>query len=128
MSEVENLIQKAAKARENSYSPYSNYPVGAALLGADGNIYTGANVENGVNDLSICAERVALFKAVSEGTSNFERLAVVCEDEYCKPCGACRQTLIEHAPDLEVIMANPDGNFRTVDLKNLLPEAFSLGE
>lgn len=126
MSEVAKLIQKAAKARENSYSPYSNYPVGAALLGLDGNTYTGTNVENGVNDLSICAERVALFKAISEGTREFERIAVVCEDEYCKPCGACRQALMEHAPDLEVIMANPEGDYKTIDLKDLLPETFEL--
>ncbi|MBS3735943.1 MAG: cytidine deaminase [Candidatus Bipolaricaulota bacterium] len=126
MTDTKKLVQKAIKARENSYSPYSNYPVGAALLGADGDIYTGTNVENGVNGLSICAERVALFKAVSEGTREFERLAVVCEDEYCKPCGACRQTLIEHAPDLEIIMANPEGNYRSVGLKDLLPEAFNL--
>lgn len=128
MSAVEELIKKATNARENSYSPYSNYPVGAALLGTNGNTYTGTNVENGVNDLSICAERVALFKAVSEGTRDFERLAVVCEGEYCKPCGACRQTLMEHAPDLEIIMANPDGNYKTVSLKDLLPEAFNLEE
>lgn len=128
MSEVKKLIQKAIKARENSYSPYSDYPVGAVLLGSNGNTYTGTNVENGVNDLSICAERVALFKAISEGTQEFKKLAVVCEDEYCKPCGACRQTLMEHAPDLEVIMANPNGNYRTVALKDLLPEAFDLEE
>lgn len=123
---AKKLIQNAAKARQNSYSPYSNYSVGAALLGSDGNIYTGTNVENGVNDLSICAERVALFKAVSVGVRDFKKLAVVCDDEYCKPCGACRQTLIEHAPDLEIIMANPEGNYRSVGLKDLLPEAFNL--
>ncbi len=125
---TENLIQKAIKARENSYSPYSDYPVGAALLGSDGTIYTGTNVENGVNDLSICAERVALFKAISEGTRNFDKLAVVCEDDYCKPCGACRQTLMEHAADLVVLMANPAGNHKKTALKDLLPETFSLGE
>jgi len=126
MSEIEMLIQKAVKARKNSYSPYSNYPVGAALLGSDGNTHTGTNVENGVNGLSICAERVALFKAISEGKRDFKKLAVVCEDEYCKPCGACRQALMEHAPDLEIIMANPEGKYKTVDLKSLLPHAFNL--
>lgn len=125
-TETEELIQEASKARENSYSPYSDYPVGAALLGSDGVIYTGTNVENGVNDLSICAERVALFKAISEGSLNFDKLAVVCEDDYCKPCGACRQTLMEHAPDLEVLMANPAGDYKKTSLKDLLPETFSL--
>ena len=126
MNRTEELIEMAAKARENSYSPYSNFPVGAALLGSSGKVYTGVNVENGVNDLSICAERVALFKAISEGESNFEKLAVVCEGDYCKPCGACRQTLLEHAPELEVIMANTGGNSREVKLEDLLPEAFNL--
>ncbi|MCF7890705.1 cytidine deaminase [Candidatus Bipolaricaulota bacterium] len=126
MNEVEKLIQKAIKVRENSYSPYSNYPVGAVLLGSNGDTYTGTNVENGVNSLSICAERVALFKAISRGTREFEKLVVVCESEYCKPCGACRQTLMEHAPNLEIIMANPDGNYKTVRLEDLLPEAFNL--
>ena len=125
MNQTEELIEMAAKARGNAYSPYSNYPVGAALLGSSGNVFTGVNVENGVNDLSICAERVALFKAISEGESNFEKLAVVCEGDYCKPCGACRQTLLEHAPELEVIMANTRGNSREVKLQDLLPEAFN---
>ncbi|MFB6291430.1 MAG: cytidine deaminase [Candidatus Bipolaricaulia bacterium] len=126
MNKSKKLVQKAEEARKNSYSPYSSYPVGAALLDTDGNIFTGANVENGVNDLSLCAERVALFKAISEGARDFEKLAVVCEGEYCKPCGACRQTLMEHAPDLDVIMANPEGDEKRVKLHELLPEAFSL--
>ena len=126
MTNNEKLIQKANRARRNSYSPYSNFPVGAALLDASDNIYTGTNLENCVNDLSICAERVALFKALSEGARDFKKLAVVCEGDYCKPCGACRQTLIEHAPDLKVIMANPEGDHKILKLENLLPRAFKL--
>ena len=128
MTSIDDLIEMANRARKNSYSPYSGYPVGAALVAADGSIFTGTNVENGVNDLSICAERVALFKAISEGKKDFERLAVVCSGKYCKPCGACRQTLLEHAPDLVVFMANPEGDYKEVKLKELLPEAFSLDE
>jgi cytidine deaminase len=126
MNEVKRLIESARAARESAYAPYSKYPVGAALLGSDGQVFTGTNIENGVNDLSICAERVALFKAISEGVKDFKKLAVVCEGDYCKPCGACRQTLIEHAPDLKIIMANPEGNYKTVELKDLLPETFRL--
>jgi len=125
-AELQELIQAAIAVRQRAYAPYSRYPVSAALLTKAGNVYTGVNVENGVNDLSICAERVALFKAISEGESNFEKLAVVCEGDYCKPCGACRQTLLEHAPELEVIMANTGGNSREVKLEDLLPEAFNL--
>ena len=126
MNKEKKLIESARAARENAYAPYSKYPVGAALLGSDGQVFTGTNIENGVNDLSICAERVALFKAISEGVKDFKKLAVVCEGDYCKPCGACRQTLIEHAPDLKIIMANPEGNYKTVELKDLLPETFRL--
>jgi len=122
----EELIKLALEAREKAYAPYSGYRVGAALLTGDGSTFTGVNVENGVNDLSICAERVALFKAISEGRREFEKLAVVCAGDYCRPCGACRQTLLEHQADLTVIMANPDGNSRIVQLNELLPEAFEL--
>jgi cytidine deaminase len=126
MNEDKGLIQLAVEARKEAYAPYSEFPVGAALLTEEGETYTGVNVENGVNDLSICAERVALFKAVSEGARDFSKLAVVCEGEYCKPCGACRQTLLEHAPELTVLMGNLEGEFKSVQLKELLPEAFQL--
>jgi cytidine deaminase len=126
MNEDKGLIQLAVEVRKEAYAPYSEFPVGAALLTEEGETYTGVNVENGVNDLSICAERVALFKAVSEGARDFSKLAVVCEGEYCKPCGACRQTLLEHAPELTVLMGNLEGEFKSVQLKELLPEAFQL--
>ncbi len=127
-TDAEHLIEMAKEARENSYSPYSNFPVGAALMTPAGEIYTGTNVENGVNGLSLCAERVALFKAISEGEREFEKLAVVCGDTFCRPCGACRQTLKEHAPDLTVIMADTSGNYEIKSLKELLPKAFGLDE
>lgn len=126
MIDDEDLIGLAHEAREGAYAPYSGFPVGAALETDEGEVYTGANVENGVNDLSICAERVALFKAVSEGVRNFRKLAVVCKGDYCKPCGACRQTLMEHGPDLKVLMGNLDGDYKAVALKELLPEVFQL--
>jgi len=122
----EELIAKALEARKKAYCPYSEFPVGAALEGGSGRVFAGANVENGVNDLSICAERVALFKGVSEGEREFRKIAVVCAGDFCSPCGACRQTLFEHAPHLRVLMAKPNGDYRTVKLSKLLPEAFEL--
>lgn len=126
MLDNEDLIELAQEARKRAYAPYSGFPVGAALETKKGEVYTGANVENVVNDLSICAERVALFKAISEGARDFSRLAVVCRGEYCKPCGACRQTLIEHEPALKVLMGNLEGEYKEVELTDLLPEAFQL--
>lgn len=121
------LVERALAARAEAYAPYSRFAVGAALLAADGTVYTGANVENASYGLSMCAERVALFKAVSEGRRSFSALAVACgEDEYCRPCGACRQVLAEFAPDLRLLMANARGDFREMMLTELLPEAFRL--
>ncbi|MFP4136648.1 MAG: cytidine deaminase [Candidatus Acetothermia bacterium] len=126
MTENEKLIELATEVRKNAYAPYSGFPVGAALLTEEGKAYTGTNVENGVNDLSICAERVALFKAVAKGEREFSKIAVVCESDHCQPCGACRQTLMEHAPELTVLMGNLEGEYETIQLKELLPEAFLL--
>jgi cytidine deaminase len=120
------LLNLAIEVRKYAYCPYSNFPVGAALLCSDGKVYTGVNVENVVNSLSICAERVALFKAISEGEHDFVKIAVVCNAEHCRLCGACRQVLYEHAPDLEVLMGNPQGKFKRTTIRDLLPEAFSL--
>ncbi|MFP3953657.1 MAG: cytidine deaminase [Candidatus Acetothermia bacterium] len=127
-TDAKRLIERARQARKKSYSPYSNFPVGAALMTTGGKIYTGTNVENGVNGLSICAERVALFKAISEGETGFDKLAVVCGDSYCRPCGACRQTLSEHAPDLTVIMSSVSGRYEVKSLAELLPKTFGLDE
>lgn len=120
------LIEKAARARDNAYCPYSSFPVGAAILTGSGAVYLGANVENVVNGLSMCAERVALFKAITKGEDRFRKLAVVCGEYPCPPCGACRQTLYEHAPDLEIIMADPKGNYTVRSLGELLPFPFEL--
>ena len=121
MTEKE-LIAKAFEMLEYSYAPYSNFPVGAALECEDGAVFTGCNVENASYGLTMCAERTAAFKAVSEGHRRFRRIAIAgrCED-YCWPCGACRQVLWEFGPDMEVICLNRDGEAKRVPLRELLP-------
>lgn len=119
-----NLVQTAIEARKWVYAPYSNYPVGAALLTSSGRTYDGVNVENAVYPLSICAERVAVFKAVSEGENHFEAIAVVTRDGG-SPCGSCRQVLSEFGSETIVLLADDQGNIvleTTVD--DLLPNAF----
>ncbi len=119
------LLEMAKKARENAYAPYSNFKVGAAIITEDGKIFTGANVENASYGLSICAERVALFKAVSEGYRKFKAIAVVADtDGPVSPCGACRQVLSEFG-DMDVIMANVKGDMKVMKLSELLPESFT---
>jgi len=131
MSDQE-LVELAFTMLQRSYVPYSHFPVGAALEGADGTVYTGCNVENAAYGSSICAERTALVKAVSEGCRSFRRLAVVGNgQDYCWPCGACRQILYEFAPELEVLVANGDHSFVKYSLCALLPQGFgpsSLGQ
>ncbi|MCI8415264.1 MAG: cytidine deaminase [Ruminiclostridium sp.] len=131
MSDQE-LVELAFTMLQRSYVPYSHFPVGAALEGADGTVYTGCNVENAAYGSSICAERTALVKAVSEGCRSFRRLAVVGNgQDYCWPCGACRQMLYEFAPELEVLVANGDHSFVKYSLCALLPQGFgpsSLGQ
>lgn len=121
-----DLVKLANDARRLAYAPYSKFPVGAALLCADETVVTGVNIENAVNGLSLCAERVALFKAISEGKREFVKIAVSCESDHCRPCGACRQVLHEHAPKLEVLMGNPQGDFTRTTIAELLPDAFTL--
>ncbi|MBL7183166.1 MAG: cytidine deaminase [Anaerolineae bacterium] len=118
------LIAKAIEAREKAHVPYSHFAVGAALLARSGRIYTGCNVENASYGLSICAERVAVFKAVSEGERDFEAIAVV-TGKGVTPCGACRQVLLEFGEDIQVIVADDAGRYRVFDLQELLPEAFN---
>ena len=119
------LIKKARRARERAYAPYSKFKVGAALLAKSGKVYTGANVENAAYGLTVCAERVALFKAVTNGDKNFVKIAVVVDrDEPVTPCGACRQVLSEFASDLKIICSNLDGKTQRYTLRELLPEAF----
>ncbi len=120
------LVELAFTMLDRAYVPYSRFPVGAALLCAGGTVFTGCNVENAAYGSTICAERTALVKAVSEGhRDDFVRLAVVGRgDDYCWPCGACRQMLFEFAPDLTVLVARGDHEFVTLPLRELLPHGF----
>lgn len=125
MDEAE-LIRAASEARYEAYAPYSGFRVGAAVVCDDGRIFTGANVENAVYGLSICAERVAMSKAVSEGCRKFEALAVIADGPTpCPPCGACRQFLAEFGAESLVIMANTKGDTKKVPINELLPYAFT---
>ena len=119
------LVKKAFAMHQFSYVPYSRFPVGAALLAEDGRVFTGCNVENAAYGSTICAERTALVKAVSEGHREFTTLAVVGKSsDYCWPCGACRQMLYEFAPGLTVLVARGDGEYVKLPLKELLPHGF----
>ena len=124
----EQLLQLANDVRERAYAPYSHFKVGAALLCADGTVFTGVNIENASFGPSICAERTAFFKAISEGYHDFVKIAVTCDKGYCSPCGVCRQVMAEHAPDLVILMGNPQGTFKQMTIRELLPESFSLRE
>ncbi len=117
------LIQAAIEVRERAYAPYSHYPVGAALLLKDGRIITGVNVENASYGLSMCAERTAVFKAVSEGQQKILAVAVATENAG-SPCGACRQVLTEFAGDVPVYLVDHEGNGRDTTLYALLPDHF----
>ena len=120
-----DLVEQALEMRRFSYAPYSHFRVGAALECEDGSVYTGCNVENAAYGSSLCAERTALVKAVSEGRRRFVRLAVVGDSaDYCWPCGACRQMLREFGADLEVLAANREGAYVSVPLEELLPHSF----
>ena len=118
----EELIALAAQARERAYAPYSQFAVGAALLAKSGRVYTACNVENVSYGLSVCAERAAVFKAISEGEREFEAIAVVTKTGVT-PCGACRQVLREFGEDIRVIVADASGRYRVFSLRELLPEA-----
>lgn len=123
-SEWDHLLKQAIEAREQAYAPYSGYKVGAALLTTDGKIYQGCNVENAAYGPSMCAERVAVFKAVSEGYTDFEAIAVVTVNGGT-PCGVCRQVLREFAPNLTVIIGDLTGsNTQVFTLSDLLPHSF----
>ncbi|MGC9530345.1 MAG: cytidine deaminase [Candidatus Bipolaricaulaceae bacterium] len=125
MTDEERLVKLAVEASRQAYCPYSQFPVGAALLAEDGRTFTGCNVENAALGLSMCAERTALFKAVSEGARRFTALAVAGGSAPCSPCGACRQVLFEFAPRLRLVMADRTGQrLRRMELAALLPAAF----
>ncbi len=122
--EIHSLIEMANTARKKAYAPYSHYAVGAALRTRSGRVYTGVNVENAAYPTTICAERVAVFKAVSEGEKDFDVIAVV-TDNGGSPCGSCRQVLAEFGLETIVLIADGTGRLRkTMTVGDLLPEAF----
>lgn len=117
------LIDLARQAREYAYAPYSRFKVGAALLTASGRIYTGCNIENVAFSPSVCAERTAIFKAVSEGEREFLAIAIVTQNGI-PPCGVCRQVMTEFAPNITIVIANLEGDYHITTLSELLPNAF----
>lgn len=123
----EELLKAAENAMEYAYSPYSRFKVGAALLCKDGSIYTGCNIENATFGATNCAERTAVFKAVSEGHRDFESIAIVSSGgELTFPCGICRQVLAEFAPEINIILKGSDGKTAVFTLDELLPHSFKL--
>lgn len=121
----ERLIEEAKKVRENAYAPFSRFKVGSALETEDGSIVVGCNVESASYGLTVCAERVAVWKAISLGKTKINRIAVVADTEdLTPPCGVCRQIIWEFGGDIPVIFANLHGNVETVQMKDLLPRAF----
>ena len=124
-TEHQSLIDLANEARKRAYAPYSNYPVGAALRTKSGRVYTGVNVENAAYPTGMCAERVAIFKAVSEGETEFEMIAVVTNNGG-SPCGGCRQVMAEFGLDTIVLIADGEGKLqKEMTVAELLPEAFT---
>jgi cytidine deaminase len=121
---MDELTRAALAARENAHAPFSNFRVGAAVEDENGRIFTGCNVENATYGLTICAERVAVFKGISEGARRFRRVVVAAAPKLATPCGACRQILWEFGGDMEVILVNPAGDTLTLHMAELLPRAF----
>jgi len=121
---IKKLIEQALEARTFSYNPYSHYAVGAAILTDNNQIIRGTNIESGSFGLTCCAERVALFKAVSDGYKNFKALALV-TDDGSPPCGACRQVIWELCGDIPIIIAKPNFQYTIMNLSNLLPHPFN---
>jgi len=122
--DIRLLIQKALEAKEKAYVPYSNFHVGAALLADNGDIYTGCNIESASYTPTICAERTAISKAVSEGETKFKAIAVVGDSEYTYPCGVCRQVIREFGKDMKIIIAKSEDEYREYTLEELLPHSF----
>ena len=120
------LLDAAKKAAKNAYVPYSKFPVGAALECSDGRVFLGCNVENAALGSTICAERTAVVKAVSEGARSFRRIAIWGESrDYCYPCGACRQVLAEFSPEMEVLVGRGDDKYVLFKLRELIPGIFN---
>lgn len=121
------LVNAAVAARANAFAPFSKFPVGAAIEDTEGRIHTGCNVENATYGLTLCAERVAVFKAISEGVRTFRRVVVAADtDVLTPPCGACRQILWEFCGDVEITLANLHGKIETYRLKDLFPKPFDV--
>lgn len=121
----QELCQKAVDMLKMAYVPYSRFPVGAALECTDGTVFTGCNIENAAYTPTVCAERTAVFKAVSEGHRAFRRIAIAADTEkFCAPCGVCRQVLEEFAPEIEVLLVNREGKTLELTLPELLPYGF----
>ena len=126
MTEQE-LKRTAMEMLDRAYVPYSHFPVGAALECEDGAVFTGCNIENASYGLTICAERTAAFKAVSEGHRRFKRIVIAgLSDDYCYPCGACRQVLYEFGPNMEIICLNKNGDAKSMNIRELLPCGFDI--
>ena len=123
----EQLMEQSKQARDNAYVPYSKFPVGAALLTKDGEVIHGCNIENASYGLTNCAERTAIFKAVSEGKKQFAAIAIIADTEGpCSPCGACRQVIAEFcAPSMPVYLTNLKGDVTETTVEQLLPGAFT---
>ena len=120
------LLSIAQEASKNAYAPYSNFHVGAALECEDGTVFTGCNVENAAYGDTICAERTAIVKAVSEGRRKFRRIAIYAEGKsYAMPCGSCRQVMAEFSPDMEVLCAKAGGSYVSYPLSRLMPYTFN---
>ncbi len=124
--DIKELYRTADKAKANAYAPYSDFQVGAALLAGSGKVYTGVNVENSSFGGTICAERTAFLKAISEGERTFKAIAVASGEGEALPCGICRQFMYEFGPDLEVITGENEDSLRVQTLSQLLPEGFRL--
>ena len=122
-----DLIARACEARSEAYAPYSNFYVGAAVLTRDGQVFTGANVENASYGLTVCAERIAVFKAVTAGGRDLDSICVCGTGKgWVYPCGACLQVLAEFAPDITIIVTDGEGNHRVCSLREMMPFAFVL--
>ena len=120
------LFRMAVEASENAYAPFSNFHVGAALLTEDGKVFTGVNIENSSYGATICAERTAMVKAISEGARDFESIAIAGNGGTSWPCGICRQFMYEFCPDIRVISGENEDELKVYTLKELLPEGFKL--
>ena len=124
---MDPLVEAALGAREHAHAPFSHFKVGAAVEDVEGRIHTGCNIENATYGLTLCAERVAVFKALSEGVRRFRRVAVAADTALLTPpCGACRQILWEFCGDVEVILANTEGKTETLHLGELFPRPFDV--